>query len=74
MHGTIAIYGDLEKRFVEYCRRRKQERGKVIQSETAIRELLTKALEGVEPPKPLEERLAAIEARLTEVEARRVNH
>ena len=69
--GTIEFYGDLDKKFVAYCRRRRDERGgKVIQSTTAIKELLSKALDGIEPERPLVDRVAALEVRVSNLERR----
>jgi len=68
MEGYISISGDLQRKFAAYCQRRRTERGKVIQSSTAIRELLEKALTGVEPPKPMEDRISEIERRLFDLE------
>ena len=50
---------------------RKQERGAVIFRENAIIELLTKALDGIEPPKPINERLDELEKRVAALEGRR---
>ena len=68
MQGWIEISGELKRKFGAYRQQRRAERGKTIQSTTAIRELLAKALEGIEPPKPLEDRLVAIERRLSKLE------
>lgn len=59
---------DLELKLNEYRRQRKDETGKRPFRDTAIADLLRKALEGVELPKPLTERVQEIERRLDEIE------
>ncbi len=60
----------LELKLNEYRKRRYEETGKRPFRETAIVELLAKALEGIEPARPISERLADIERRLAELESR----
>ena len=61
----------LEKQLNAYRTMRKQERGAVIFRENAIIELLTKALDGIEPPRPINERLDELEKRVAALEGRR---
>ncbi|WP_417744773.1 hypothetical protein [Rosistilla oblonga] len=63
---------DIETKLAEYRRQRRSETGKVVHRSTAIVELLRKALDGVEPPKPLEERLSEIDKRLDALERGKV--
>lgn len=69
---SISLPNDLELRLTEYRRQRKAETGKLPFRDTAITELLRKALEGVEPPKPLTDRVDDIERRLRELEVDRI--
>ena len=68
----IILDEDLEKKFTAYRKQRKLETGKVLHLQTAIRELLTKALAGVDPEAtevhPLEARVAALEARVQQLD------
>jgi hypothetical protein len=59
---------DLETKLDEYRRQRKEETGKRPFRDTAILELLKKALEGVEPEKTLTKRIEEIEDRLDLIE------
>lgn len=52
----------------EYRKQRKGETGKLPYRDTAIAELLRKALEGVEAPRPLTERVDDILRRLKNIE------
>lgn len=47
---------------------RKSDTGKSITTATAISELIERTLNGIEPPKPLEDRLREIETRLDRLE------
>lgn len=62
------IGSEREKKIDTYRSQRKADSGKMITRATAINELLDKALTGIEPPRPLHERLLAIEQRLDEIE------
>lgn len=65
---NVSVSRDLQRKIEVYRQQRRSETGKVIQSSTAIRELLEKALEGVEPPKPLEDRIEELKSRLSKLE------
>lgn len=65
----ISFPKDVEDRLTEYRRSRKAETGKMPFRETAVIELLRKALDGFEPVRPIEDRLAEIENRLQRLEA-----
>lgn len=58
----------LGKKIDDYRAARRAETGKVMMRTTAINELLLKALDGIEQPKPVSERLDDLEARLTVLE------
>ena len=64
MRKSISFPKDVEDRLIEYRKSRKSETGKMMFRETAIVELLQKALSGLEPPRPLDDRLCEIERRL----------
>jgi hypothetical protein len=66
--GTLPLPKNLESKLTAYRKARKAETGKMMFRETAILELLKIALEGYSPPMPLEDRLKAIEKRLTSIE------
>mgnify|MGYP000265309347 CR=1 FL=1 len=58
----------LQDKLDQYCRNRKEELGKLITRNRAIVEILEKGLSEVQPPTPVLDRLAAIEARLDALE------
>jgi len=58
----------LVKKIDEYRKRRKEETGKIIMRSTAIAELLTKALDGIEPASPIRDRVEELDRRLTALE------
>ena len=67
---------NLQKQLLAYRKMRKLETGKMMLTQTAIDELLDKALTGVEPDRVIEfsdlcARLASIERRLKLLEARK---
>ena len=68
--GTVTLTREEWMKVRQYRDRRKQERGRSITTSTAISELLETALSGIEPPKPLEDRLDSIERRLYLLEVR----
>ncbi len=68
MRRSVSFPKDIEDRLLAYRKARKAETGKMMFRESAITELLRVALEGFQPPKPMEERLRAIEKRLTKLE------
>ena len=69
MEVSFDFNSEFSARFAEYCRRRRDERGgRAIQSATAIRELLEKALSGIEPERPLTERITDLERRVAALE------
>jgi len=51
-----------------YRAQRREEHGKFLTRQGAITEILTHALDGVEPPKPTEDRLKDLEARMAFIE------
>jgi hypothetical protein len=59
---------DIERRLDVYRQHRKDETGKRPFRDTAILELLRKALEGIEQPKPLTQRIEALEQRIEHLE------
>jgi hypothetical protein len=56
---------------MQYRKARKVDTGPLMFRDTAIVELLRTALAGLEPPKPIEDRLCEIEIRLTRLESSR---
>ena len=68
MHRNVTFPKDVEERLLEYRKSRKTETGKLMFRESAITELLRIALTGFVPPMPLEDRLAALEERVKELE------
>jgi hypothetical protein len=58
----------LVKKIDEYRKRRKEETGKIIMRSTAIAELLTRALDGIEPASPIRDRVEELDRRLTALE------
>jgi hypothetical protein len=51
-----------------YRKQRREETGKIIMRSTAIAELLTKALDGIEPASPIRDRVEELDRRLTALE------
>lgn len=68
MQKTATFAKDIENKLKQYREERFKQTGKRPFRETAIEELLAKALQGYEPPMPLEDRLQAIERKLVELE------
>lgn len=64
----IDLPRELEQKLTVYRAKRRAETGKVVQRRTALLELLAKSLDGVEPSRPLAERLSELERRVTELE------
>lgn len=60
----------IELKLTEYRKRRHEETGKRPFRDTAIAELLAKALDGIEPARTIHERLADVERRLSVLESR----
>ena len=73
VQGTITLDSSTWKQLDAYRAMRKCERGKTITTATAISELIDRSLSGIEPPKPLEDRLREIEGRLSLLEQWRVD-
>jgi hypothetical protein len=61
---------EIEDKLKAYRDKRRAETGKVLQRETAIRELLLMALADVKPATPLADRIKNLEQRLQVVETR----
>lgn len=68
MQKAATFAKDIENKLKQYREERFKQTGKRPFRETAIAELLAKALQGYEPPMPLEDRLQAIEKKLYELE------
>ena len=68
MNKHMSFPKELEDKLTAYRRQRKEETGKTLFRETAICELLRKALDGVEPPRPLADRVAELERRVEKLE------
>ena len=66
---TIRVCSSLKAQVDAYRAKRFEETGKRPMRESAVRELLEKALVGVEPPVPVLERLADLETRISALEA-----
>ncbi len=67
MKIQFGLYGEAEEKLKAYREKRRQERGgKVLQVETALRELIDKALAGIEPPKVVD--LEDMERRISRLE------
>ena len=65
----ISLPDDVEKKLSEYRKQRREETGKLPFRETAIAELLRKALTGVEPEKTLSDRISDLEHRISKIES-----
>lgn len=68
MRLLLNIPDQLESKLTAWRNAQKEESGKVVFRNTAVLELLTMALDGVEPKLPIVDRLAALEARVDELE------
>lgn len=68
MQKPATFSAKIEAKLKQYREERLKQTGKRPFRETAIEELLAKALDGYEPPMPLEDRLKAIEKKLYELE------
>jgi hypothetical protein len=71
MQSCITIHpnNELLAKIDDYRRARKEETGKAVFRETAIYELIHKAVDGFSPPAPLTDRLTRLEERVMFLES-----
>ena len=68
MRNNTTFSKPIEDKLSEYRKQRKAETGKMPFRATAIEELLRKALDGIEPARPIVDRLDDLERRVAALE------